>query len=454
MSGIKPSVLFGFSLYETWKYLVLFLGSSFAHQVNRIVSLTILVICLIVLLRCCSVILQSQLRIRLCILAATALLVASAILTAYATPQDVLALHIVSGISSGIGAALLDVLWISRFSSCTQKQFLFFAVCFIFAQSLLTCLIVSFPSDTLPYALSLPILSGVLLWLSSGKATPLSNSPSTPTAWYGTAWGVFGLSIGVLCTLSQTMSDKDMATSPWILAITLTVLVLFFYLNLNALRGYMRNHDREALATVLMLPLLVVIIMGAPYVFNDYPELQNVRVAGSFALWELFLVYIAVTASQRLNASPVKLYLQLSIGRSTGVVVGTGITYILTTYLATDNDLIEQIAMAVVVLACQTMLALSFMISKRNIDNQPRTQPKQSLDLASSLLAKRYLLTSREEEILALVAKGRTVSRIAEELFISPNTVTTHMNHIYKKCDVHTKQQLLDLCESALSEGD
>lgn len=42
--------------------------------------------------------------------------------------------------------------------------------------------------------------------------------------------------------------------------------------------------------------------------------------------------------------------------------------------------------------------------------------------------------------------------RISEELFISPSTTTTHMNHIYKKCDVHTKQQLLDLCESALSE--
>ena len=40
---------------------------------------------------------------------------------------------------------------------------------------------------------------------------------------------------------------------------------------------------------------------------------------------------------------------------------------------------------------------------------------------------------------------GNTVARIAEQLFISENTVRTHTKRIYTKLDVHKKQELIDL---------
>lgn len=42
-------------------------------------------------------------------------------------------------------------------------------------------------------------------------------------------------------------------------------------------------------------------------------------------------------------------------------------------------------------------------------------------------------LTPREREVLALVAEGATNAQIAERLFISVNTVTRHLTHIYRK---------------------
>ncbi len=42
-------------------------------------------------------------------------------------------------------------------------------------------------------------------------------------------------------------------------------------------------------------------------------------------------------------------------------------------------------------------------------------------------------LTPRELEILQLLAFGHTNRRIGEELFISPDTVKTHLEHIYQK---------------------
>jgi DNA-binding NarL/FixJ family response regulator len=48
-------------------------------------------------------------------------------------------------------------------------------------------------------------------------------------------------------------------------------------------------------------------------------------------------------------------------------------------------------------------------------------------------------LTSREVEVLALLARGRTNKEIAETLVISPNTVKRHLKAIFDKLGVHTR---------------
>ncbi|HUZ19371.1 MAG TPA: response regulator transcription factor, partial [Acidimicrobiales bacterium] len=42
-------------------------------------------------------------------------------------------------------------------------------------------------------------------------------------------------------------------------------------------------------------------------------------------------------------------------------------------------------------------------------------------------------LTSREREILVLVARGKSNAQIAEELFVSEATVKTHVGHLFAK---------------------
>lgn len=54
----------------------------------------------------------------------------------------------------------------------------------------------------------------------------------------------------------------------------------------------------------------------------------------------------------------------------------------------------------------------------------------------------KYKLTKREVEIAILLAKGKTYKEIAEELFISANTVNSHVKHIYEKTKTNNKTQL------------
>lgn len=62
-------------------------------------------------------------------------------------------------------------------------------------------------------------------------------------------------------------------------------------------------------------------------------------------------------------------------------------------------------------------------------------------------ISARFGLSAREEEVLFLLAKGRTIGFIADELGVSFNTAKSHIRHVYVKIGVHSRSELLDLVE-------
>jgi DNA-binding NarL/FixJ family response regulator len=50
-------------------------------------------------------------------------------------------------------------------------------------------------------------------------------------------------------------------------------------------------------------------------------------------------------------------------------------------------------------------------------------------------------LTSREVEVLTLIAQGLTNRQIAETLFVNESTIKTHINHLFAKIGVHDRAQ-------------
>lgn len=62
-------------------------------------------------------------------------------------------------------------------------------------------------------------------------------------------------------------------------------------------------------------------------------------------------------------------------------------------------------------------------------------------------------LSAREREILAYLARGLTRPEIAAKLYLSPNTVRTHINHVLRKLDVHSTLAAVSLArKTALVE--
>ena len=59
-------------------------------------------------------------------------------------------------------------------------------------------------------------------------------------------------------------------------------------------------------------------------------------------------------------------------------------------------------------------------------------------------------LSSREKEVLQLIAEGKSSKETAEILYLSPKTVDVHRNNIMKKIDLHT---IPELTKYAIQEG-
>lgn len=70
------------------------------------------------------------------------------------------------------------------------------------------------------------------------------------------------------------------------------------------------------------------------------------------------------------------------------------------------------------------------------------------LEARVALAAARFRLSPREQEVLAIWATGHTGAYIEKQLFISKNTVKTHLNHIYAKTKTANREELLELLEA------
>lgn len=81
--------------------------------------------------------------------------------------------------------------------------------------------------------------------------------------------------------------------------------------------------------------------------------------------------------------------------------------------------------------------ALLYAISREQTRRETRTNPASGT-LGESLMVP---LTEQENRVLRLIAAGLSNSEVAEELYISVNTVKTHVKRIYEKLNVNSREE-------------
>jgi len=124
------------------------------------------------------------------------------------------------------------------------------------------------------------------------------------------------------------------------------------------------------------------------------------------------------------------------------VVLGLPLTY------TVNNDMVIGVAIHVendseLITTCKQRLTT--IKERHNVAYQHAPIPKNDEPLQKVFVQKRpeHALTTREEEILKLLARGFTSSQIANSLFITENTVETHRKNIFQKLEAKNMAELI-----------
>lgn len=202
----------------------------------------------------------------------------------------------------------------------------------------------------------------------------------------------------------------------------------------------------------------------------------NAAIAGaliSFTLYGCYEILNAYTAFAYSNYDAVRCMWELyssKIGNAVGFVAGWGIAMAALFALELDPPGILALCFAITFVAVVVDTALfkdmNFEFHEVTVDDEPVpeiTDPRKGREDESDGhghgrghwmqtcddLAERYKLSPRQKEIFILLAKGRNVRYIKDELVVSTPTVKSHIYNIYQKMGIHSHQELLDLVEES-----
>lgn len=270
-----------------------------------------------------------------------------------------------------------------------------------------------------------------------GKATPSQKKPAGSVGWLFFCLGAALCASMVVTSISQQITELPASVVQLLYALAALLMFPIAWIVLHVTRRFgPTSLYRWA------VPLLV-----AGMVFSLLPT-NRLKVAASlcFALvaigfegmYHLLFVYAAKRFSSYGLAVASLGILATTVGGFMGsVVVSWGLSH-------PDTLLTLMLAAVLAFVVVASLTPRSEGISGLGENGGRRyTQTHSNLETPPfDEFVTRYGLTPREAEVLELLMRGRSRTFIRETLYISKGTVDTHINHIYRKTDVASKEEL------------
>lgn len=381
----------------------------------------------------------------------------------------------VGGAMTGVGYASLSLLWARALMALDVEEL---EVAVPLSSVVVVPCVMVFPylGGTVGVAATalLPLLSGVLLLLcvrdgegrqgSEGSSPDGKTAPAVPSSsadastnrfgverrWCGYLMRVAGvlavlyLAVGWQAALADVQDglhaliDLDVAMILSSLAsVVLGIAIVFFSKKVSFTALF-----RWAIPCVIVaVALREVPILGMGFVANAIGDTLD-------SLIQVLVYLFAITLAKQ-GKAPVALAAGILEGAvQLGVLFGN-----LAGSAGAGTDSAWPVSIAGPLLICLVALAGILAPQREPEDEHPvLTGPdalERSLLEGCQRLQEQFGLSDRETEIALLLARGRSRPYIRETLFISKNTVATHIRHIYSKLDIHSKEELADLVAEA-----
>lgn len=206
--------------------------------------------------------------------------------------------------------------------------------------------------------------------------------------------------------------------------------------------------------SILRVGLLVMIAgcMATPLCMQFGIPLRTIGfvIIAGYGLFDIMSWVILSNVAAYHGISPVR---TICIGMFAGsLFMGTGMAAALGLDSAVSQGALIQACMTVVtyLLVVGAVLAL---VDLSNVwNNIPEGIDAQAAKAEEvTRLAQEYNLTNRETEVLLELLSNKSMAGIAEDMFVSNNTVKTHVRRIYVKFGVHSRAELIDFVNGWLA---
>lgn len=193
--------------------------------------------------------------------------------------------------------------------------------------------------------------------------------------------------------------------------------------------------------------------IALPFAGDDYfPLCASIfgmvnRVAGMLVLYSCATlpnsrVFFRV-APFLLGASSLGLTAGVAVGNALFASIANGYVVLMVVALAIMYVMFVALTVALVTRGWHDEPAAAAPVSSPAAETAPRANPHAPASEIASL----YGLSEREVEVMGYLSKGRGVSFTAEQLGLSQNTVKAYAKSLYKKLDVHSREELIDLVD-------
>lgn len=415
---------------------------------------------------------------------------AAALAAEYTTDALSLFCVIIAGIGTGCGPALLILLWTALFSKL-DMGIVETVVPASFVATLLCALVIPAlaPSIGVSLLILLPLLSGLLFVLSrrslqegrialAEKETAETPGPVSLRAFARML--VLVVIIYILACLSATViavplspaAEASTTMAGMLFAIALSVAIVLFARRINI----------TALYRWITIPFVLAIV-AAPLPLLEVATLSRVLMNVVFTGIEIIIVLYVVKLAQ-CTQRPAAFFVGWGeCAGYAGVLLGYMLQEPFAAQLTTSTEslfaclallgafclaslLVPQDERALTATRSQATglrgSAFAMAQSASAAGNSTATGESNAVlaPVTSSYgaemdailahrtaVAQRFGLSARETEIFLLLAQGRSRPYIRDSLYLSKNTVATHIRHIYEKLGVHSQQELIDLVE-------
>ena len=197
----------------------------------------------------------------------------------------------------------------------------------------------------------------------------------------------------------------------------------------------------------VVYPLAVMLLLVIPVVNQNFPDmrfLMNILSATAFAVVAL-CVWSNMAAAVR--SVPIRAGAVFS-----AAFVLFGLCFVAGLYaikgLGTDGRTLCLVVFAVYL----ALIAVSFALGSREEragreERRPADDTRSYIHRRCDEIAAAAALSPRESDVLYYLGRGYNHTYIAKKLYISENTVRTHVRHIYGKLGISSREELIDLVD-------